>query len=599
MPIQLFIDIPVHAIERFGTRDVSFAAAYAILVGAVLAWLAVYRKHRAFVRGMNRVTAALRRAASMDRPADRLGAADAAMGGSALAPLWRPYRAAIRERGGPVNLLAPGDWFALDRLPGRGYEAWAATWAGIFLTIGLLFTFVGLAAALLRVGDIGGGNEVDLRAATGAILQASSAKFITSIAGLLAFIGWSFGTRVLVAGQARVARELCSAVQDVTAPLAPETLLFLQVEHLEDQLATTRGLAEAVAAAIEIRMQPRLEALPEAIADSGRGVAEAVRVMGAGIGRINEAAIAQMVSQLGSDIRASVGLEMRAVSAVLREAAAELEGAKSGIASAGTELNRELAVAAERMQRSAEALELSFQAGAAGLGASGAEMSAVLESGARAAADLIGRSAQGVEGSLRSGAAKLEDSGAQAAAVLQSAIRIAAAAFAEALADAGATIRETAGEGARDLAGAARDAGRQLADAADESSASMRKEAAIIGKLLDGSEQGLTELQATVAAQADRLGHVGSAIGEASVEFGRASRSLRAAAKPLATTLEAVERVVVASEAALERHAARFGAADESLVQTLRLLRESLVPEPEPHHPLQPSEQATLPTVAA
>jgi hypothetical protein len=50
-----------------------------------------------------------------------------------------------------VNLVDPHVLFTADRLPGHGYEKWASTWAGVFLTLGLLFTFVGLSAALDRL----------------------------------------------------------------------------------------------------------------------------------------------------------------------------------------------------------------------------------------------------------------------------------------------------------------------------------------------------------------------------------------------------------------------------------------------------------------
>ena len=60
------------------------------------------------------------------------------------------------------------------------------------------FTFVGLSAALLQVAGDGHGGALSpekLRTAVGNILGISSVKFITSLAGILAYIGWSIVAR--------------------------------------------------------------------------------------------------------------------------------------------------------------------------------------------------------------------------------------------------------------------------------------------------------------------------------------------------------------------------------------------------------------------
>ena len=71
----------------------------------------------------------------------------------AIAPLWREYRKNLKpnpQADGFLNLMDPRLWFSVESLPGRGYEQWCATWAGVFLTVGLLFTFIGLSAATLK-----------------------------------------------------------------------------------------------------------------------------------------------------------------------------------------------------------------------------------------------------------------------------------------------------------------------------------------------------------------------------------------------------------------------------------------------------------------
>ncbi len=90
--------------------------------------------------------------------------------------------------------------------------------AGVCLTLGLLFTFVGLSAALFKVGDAGT-NTNELRSAISEILRISSAKFITSMAGIVAYIIWTVVARSYESAQTKLACELATAVQALSHPL--------------------------------------------------------------------------------------------------------------------------------------------------------------------------------------------------------------------------------------------------------------------------------------------------------------------------------------------------------------------------------------------
>ena len=181
------------AIGGFDNKYLAFAIALAILFGACLVWARMhFWGHRHWLKPILQVTKGLReverRVASPEQRIDEANQVFSTV--PDIEPLWREYHKHLRrnpEANGYLNLVDPRAWFSLDALPGRGYEQWCGTWAGVFLTVGLLFTFLGLSAALLIVGSIDFSDTAAIRDAIARILGVSSAKFITSIAGLLAY----------------------------------------------------------------------------------------------------------------------------------------------------------------------------------------------------------------------------------------------------------------------------------------------------------------------------------------------------------------------------------------------------------------------------
>jgi hypothetical protein len=161
-----------------GTVVVLLMTALFCLSGGWCAW-----RHWAFISRLRSGAVAIDQAIAETNwsPADRLNLITKALDANlVLSGSWNLYRAALRDdprrEGGFINLIEPRLWFTSERLPGHGYEKWASTFASVFLTIGLMFTFIGLSAALFKVGDAGE-DAVHLREAINGILSVSSAKF--------------------------------------------------------------------------------------------------------------------------------------------------------------------------------------------------------------------------------------------------------------------------------------------------------------------------------------------------------------------------------------------------------------------------------------
>jgi hypothetical protein len=152
---------------------------------------------------------------------------------------WEQYSASLDFSDGKVfNYTDPAPFFDSDRLEGHNYPKWSATLGGVFLTIGLFFTFVGLSAALLQVAGDGHGGALGpdkLRGAVENILGISSVKFITSLAGILAYIGWSLAARSQADAQDRAVGRLVAEIRRLSIYVAPEILLLRQLRTQQAQ----------------------------------------------------------------------------------------------------------------------------------------------------------------------------------------------------------------------------------------------------------------------------------------------------------------------------------------------------------------------------
>ena len=195
-----FADFILTPIALFSGRSLAVGIALSILGAALLLWLlTLVPAERRFLGPLRQIARALRVLRGKEiAPEAAFAEADTLFAATDLALAWRRYRSRVEfEDGQAMSYADPGDFFALVYLPGHGYPKWSATLAGVFLTVGLFFTFVGLSAALLQLGGDGHDSlsPAQLKRAVEGILAVSSVKFITSIAGILAYIFWSVVAR--------------------------------------------------------------------------------------------------------------------------------------------------------------------------------------------------------------------------------------------------------------------------------------------------------------------------------------------------------------------------------------------------------------------
>ena len=121
--------------------------------------------------------------------------------GRHLAESFEEFRETLIEparhgEGHVRNSVRPSAFFNLDDLH-MGLTGWR-TWPSLFVSIGLLCTFLGLIAALAQTQaslEAGGGDQTQMIAALEGLLRTASAKIIMSVTGLFCSIVFTIGYR--------------------------------------------------------------------------------------------------------------------------------------------------------------------------------------------------------------------------------------------------------------------------------------------------------------------------------------------------------------------------------------------------------------------
>ena len=379
-----FADLVLTPIALFSGRPLAVGIAFGILGAALLLWLAaLVPAERRFLAPLRRTARALRdlRGESLG-PEQLFARADAVLDKTALAPAWRRYRSGVEfENGAALSYSDPADFLALVHLPGHSYPKWSSTLAGVFLTVGLFFTFVGLSAALLQLGGDGHDtlSPAQLKQAVQGILAVSSVKFITSIAGILAYIFWSLVARQQAAAQTGAEDALLHEIRGLSTYVAPEMILRRQLRLMETQNTRFAGLFET------------LDLLPRRIGDVQSGLGDEI---GRGAEVLNESA-ARMAKQMEDSQERMTAIlavfEMKLANLPASVAAATEQGARDmnaalrqtldGAAQAAEETSR---LHGEKMSARIESVAAALAAAASALTTASAESRAQMAEGAQA-----------------------------------------------------------------------------------------------------------------------------------------------------------------------------------------------------------------------
>lgn len=187
-----------------------------------------------------------------------------------LGELWRAYVVTLEPAPRSGDVLGytrrPQEHFDDRLLLATGFNLrFYQAVPNLLVGLGLLFTFIGLVAALyFASGGVRAQDVAVAQAALGDLLAAATFKFATSIAGLGASILFSWREKAqLHQAHARILR-FCHALEARTVPITVESVALAQLEELRRHSAElqrlTRGGLDAVPERVEQAIVEELRA---------------------------------------------------------------------------------------------------------------------------------------------------------------------------------------------------------------------------------------------------------------------------------------------------------------------------------------------------
>lgn len=457
-------------------------------------------------------------------------------------------------------------WFNLSLLRVREINVDAryhAALPNLLVGAGLLFTFFGLAAALTSAGGITAGSALDRNSSLKMLLDAASAKFITSVAGLLLSIGYALFRKWRLKAVERALDRFLAAFEERVPLLTPAALQQEANDLLGRQLTSAEGFANELSIALQGAFD---QAFDKRLGDHIGPLRESMDKLAAGMSSGNEDAIARMLDNFIERLQGGASDRMQGVAASLESLGVKLEGLQSG-----------LGVAAVRMADAAESMTTRMGEGAQdALSGITAQMSGLVETlrtmaeqtrgaGMEAGRELAGRmetAAGGFEEAARNVAAALTGAASDTGGALgrgagEAVERIAAATegmrtemkalieeFRGAAASAGETLRDggiagaealraTLGGAGESVSTALSDAAGRLTLAGEQAGAALARGGEAAGSRLDDAGAGFGGRAEGLARQVVALTSASDGIIVRLTEFDRAARE---AASPLVAT---------------------------------------------------------------
>jgi len=436
-----------------------------------------------------------------------------------LGERWREYSETLvlpDKPGRPIrSTWRASDYFNLHLCRSRriGIDLrYEAALPNLLVGAGLLFTFLGLAAALYSAGNVVSGDAATRSVALKTLLDTASFKFITSLVGLLLSILYALLRKQLLK---RIDRSLDHFIATLEARVPMVSPAVLQHEAnllLERQLTQLDIFSNQLALNIgEVFDRAFDQRLGEHVAP----LTEAMQQLASNMSSSNEGALKLMLDGFVEKLQGGAGEHMLNVSESLSSLGNRLEGLQTGLGEAAIRMSQSADAMATRMGEGAEAalsritnelsgLATSLRTTAEQTRSAGADAGRELASRLEAAASGFELAASGIAETLSRAASALADNMGKQSEQNSSRLAAQVEAMADRIATSAAGFEQMAARVATALETAASATGGALGKGAEDA----------VGRIATATEGMRSELQAMLA--------------EFRATLGRASEDLRA-----------------------------------------------------------------------
>ncbi|MER2268723.1 hypothetical protein [Methylobacterium oxalidis] len=488
-----------------------------------------------------------------------------------IATAWDKYRETLVEHDedGAIilrNSVRPAVFFNADDL-GFGPGFWRAV-PGLFVTVGLFLTFLGLISALGAM-DLSTPDKV--QSSLRELLLIASAKFIMSLTGLLCSIVFTVVLRWGIGSIDYALHTLCAEIEKRLSFISLENLAAEQLRATREQREHFRLIGLELVAELG---RPLREELPAAISNS---INSTMGPLLQQVGQLGTDHMGSMVKDLSARFSDDVGRALAQASERLMQAGdrigelstrmdqssgrmgSEMDAAVTRLAQAVDDLRRTMSATAESangaftegadrllnaMNQTLQEIRDNTRAGAEAMSAAAADMRGAAE-GFRAELEAATHSG------TAAAAARMQAAGAEASEQISAAGFTVVQAFSQTASDIAEATRDVSSKAARDLLAPLDSIAGRLRETADGLSAA----AGGVGRLGDG-------VRATAEAAERAAGH-----------FRGSSEDLVSAAAPMRATSERIEAALRHLANATEHVA---GTVARSAEQTARSAADTL-----------------------
>lgn len=464
---------------------------------------------------------------------------------------WQEYQETLvsHEEGDQSvlrNAVRPSTFFNLEDLhftPGF----WRIV-PGLFVTIGLFLTFLGLISALNSMAAPAGAGPSDLNIDINGLLTIASAKFIMSLTGLLCSILFTIVLRIGIGSVDEAIHGLCGEIERRLTFISLEELAVEQLAAVREQREHFRAIGFELVAELG---RPLREELPAQISKS---ISEAMSPLLDRVGQIGADGMGTMVKDLSSRFSDDVGRALSQASEKLVVAGERIGELSSRMDQSSGRMGSEMDTAVTRLAQTVDDLREA-------MGATAATASGALTQGTEQLLAVMNDTLQGIR--------KNTGEGARAISAAASEMRQAAEAFRTelqeaAIAGSGAARDQMAAASAA-ASGAIDGAGRGILDAFGKSVIDIAKATEAF------STKASQDLLGPLDAISGRLGGMVTDLAEGTTSLRRFADGMRAGAD---ATEQAAGQFRGAAQAFVEA-ATPMRASTASIESAIRQLSEA------------------------
>ncbi len=524
------------------------------------------------------------------------------------------------------NTRRPSEYFSLSA--SHHYQVRSIIAPSTFVAIGLLFTFLGLVAALTEAGRAFGQQDAALmEQALGRLLAVAGTKFWASVGGLFSSI---FVGAFLLGVNSRIRRDLhliCNLLETRLLFVTNEKLLTDIVSHSQRQTQRLESMSDEISIAIGDSIKNAIATLPpmlsESLGKTMEPVTEELRSVTKNLSADNQGALKGMAEEFARKVSGASEESFNQVNNQLERLIASLEVTSSKLSLSGNDLTSGLSAAIDNVNATMQSL--SFEMASTARNSSdllrqntqdaSAELQDVIRklaeqqgSGTAQLTELtqsLGDVSRSVAASMQ---AMMEKSGETLANVIQHSVRHTADSVQESMTGIGDIIKDSmkaaTGSVLEDFVGHFKEMNSMLSDAAANVSSGLlnwQQDTQVIGRTLQGVATQLnnyishvqklnTEIEVTeraISGSAKAVRDATSPLMVVSDSFGKSASKLEVllrntyemtsdSNKVFRETSISLQQSVAALETSWQKHGQYLKGADEQLESAFRQISDNM-----------------------